>query len=467
MKSGVVACDLGASSGRIMFVYIENNSLVLDEIHRFLNEPIKNNKGLFWDISYIFSQIKLGVKKILTKGDKILSLGIDTWGVDYGWIDSAGKLVQNPYCYRDSRVDTIIEDVHKIINLQKLYQESGNSFYKFNSIYQIFADLKFDEKIINEGNNILFLPNLIGYLFTGKQVSEYSIASTSGLLNQEKREWSDFILEKLNFKQKIFPKLVEAGSVLGEIKSELKNEFNGASFPIININSHDSASAVNYANNFTTDTAFLINGTWSLIGILKDNLINNADAFKLKITNEGQENKKTRINRLMPGTWILQRLKLDFENLNKNYSFSDFSLLAQKSSETGNVDLDFQEFIYPDSMIDTMKLFLPQKEYNDGDLIKIAYNSILKKYKESFHLIEKLNSTKINTIYALGGGVQDKYLIEQVKKELNINIKLGPIEASVIGNAKTQFFALNLVSKDDEWNKYIVNYLANSEEKHG
>ena len=150
-----------------------------------------------------------------------------------------------------------------------------------------------------------------------------------------------------------------------------------------------------------------------------------------------------------------------------SFDFSDFSLLAQKSSETGNVDLGFQEFIYPDSMIDTMKLFLPQKEYNDGDLIKIAYNSILKKYKESFHLIEKLNSTKINTIYALGGGVQDKYLIEQVKKELNINIKLGPIEASVIGNAKTQFFALNLVSKDDEWNKYIVNYLANSEEKHG
>lgn len=460
MKKGVLSCDLGASSGRIIFVSIKNHELLVEEIYRYKNEPMQTEKGLFWNFEEMFSEIKTGIKKTIEKGYEILSLGIDTWGVDYGWIDKEGNLVQNPYCYRDNRVDSIIDEVHKIVGEKELYKKTGNSFYKFNTIYQLYADLKNDDKIKKSGDKVLFTPNLIGYYLTGKMVNEYSIASTSGLINQSKRSFSKELLEKLKISKEIFPNLVEAGTVLGDIKSELAEEFNCKAFPVINVNCHDSASAVNYCNNFQLGKLFLINGTWSLIGCLNNLPINNEEAYKYKISNEGQENLKNRVIRLIPGTWILQRLKLDFEKMGKNYNYGDFGNLAQTSNEILAIDLEEEELIFPESMLEAMKMYLPIKKYKDSDIIKIAYNSILKKYGECIEILEKITGVKIDKIYAIGGGIQDSYLISSIKKDINIELELGVIEASAIGNARTQLFTLGLIKDDSEWSELIFKYLA-------
>ncbi|MGL5657293.1 MAG: rhamnulokinase [Fusobacteriaceae bacterium] len=459
MKKGVLSCDLGASSGRIIFVSIKNHELLVEEIYRYKNEPMQIEKGLFWNFEEIFSEIKTGVKKTIEKGYEILSLGIDTWGVDYGWIDKEGNLVQNPYCYRDNRVDSIIDEVHKIVGEKELYKKTGNSFYKFNTVYQLYADLEKDEKIKKNGDKVLFTPNLVGYYLTGKMVNEYSIASTSGLINQSERNFSKELLEKLKIPKDIFPKLVEAGTILGNIKNDLAEEFNCKPFPVINVNCHDSASAVNYSNNFQSGKLFLINGTWSLIGCLNDMPINSDEAYKYKISNEGQGNLKNRVIRLIPGTWILQRLKLDFEKMGKNYSYGEFGNLAKSSNENLFIDLEKEELIFPDSMLETVKKFLPIKEYKDADIIKIAYNSILKKYGDCIKILEKITGNKIEKIYAIGGGIQDDYLISSIRKEVNIELELGVIEASTIGNARTQLFTLGLVKDDSEWNELILNYL--------
>lgn len=449
MNKVIVACDLGASSGRVFFSRLEEDNLVVKEIHRFPNEPYEKYGRLYWDIKKIVQEIEIGIKKIIDIGFEIISIGFDSWGVDYAWIDKNGELLEDPICYRDSGDKW--KDLDKKISKFEIFQESGVNFFDFNSIYRINKD-KFEER-----DSLLFLPNLIGYIFTRVKNIEYSIATTSGLINQIEKKYSKKIKKEIRLLDKELPKLVSAGTNLGEITEEKAKEFNSNKFSVINVNCHDTASAIYSIEKRDDETCFLILGTWSIIGIVRDEPILDKSAFELGITNEGIYKEKVRIQHLIPGMWILQRLKKDFKKNNKNYTYLEINKMARESNKNQIIDLEDKTLIYPKSMKKALEELLPKGEYSDGDLLRIAYNSIVKKVENGIKNMERITNKKLKNVVALGGGIQDLYLIERLSCELGLNLEKGYIESSVVGNLKSQYIANNLILEKN-WKGLNINF---------
>lgn len=439
MNKVIIACDLGASNGRVFFSTLDKKNLSVKEIHRFPNEPYEKFDKLYWDIEKIISEIEIGIKKIIKSGFDIVSIGFDSWGVDYAWLDKNGEILEDPICYRDS--GNKWKHLDKNISKFEIFQESGVNFFDFNSIYRINKDKN------KERDTLLFFPNLIGYLFTKIKNTEYSIATTSGLINQTKKKYSKIIQNEISLLNTELPKLVSAGTKLGEITDEKMNKYKSNKFSVINVNCHDTASAVYSIEKKDNETCFLILGTWSIIGIIGNEPILNKSAFDLGITNEGIYKEKVRIQHLIPGMWILQRLKKDFEKNNKKYTYLEINKMAKQSSENKIIDLENKTLTYPNSMKKALEELLPKSEYTDGDLLRIAYNSIIKKIKNGIKNIERITNQKLKNIVAIGGGIQDLYLIERLSCELELNLEKGYVESSVVGNLKSQYIANNLISE--------------------
>jgi len=420
---------------------LDKKKLVIKEIHRFSNEPYEKSKKLYWNIENIIGEIEIGIKKIVKNNFEIISIGFDSWGVDYAWLDKDGEILEDPSCYRDSKDKW--KDLEKKISKFEIFQESGVNFFDFNSIYRINKDKN------EKRDTLLFFPNLIGYLFTKIKNIEYSIATTSGLINQNKKNYSKQIQKKIALLDKELPKLVSAGTKLGEITDEKMKKYKSNKFSVINVNCHDTASAIYSIENKDPKTCFLILGTWSIVGVVGERPVLDQYSFDLGITNEGIFQEKVRIQNLIPGMWILQRLKKDFENKNKNYTYLEMNKMAKESNQNQIIDLEDKSLVYPQNMTKAMEDLIPKYKYTDGDLLRIAYNSIVDKIKRSVKNIEKITDQKLENIVAIGGGIQDIYLIERLSSELGLNLEKGFVEASVVGNIKCQYIANNLISEKD------------------
>lgn len=449
MDRGIIACDLGASSGRIFFSTLDKKKLLIKEIYRFPNEPYKKAGKLYWNIEKIIAEIETGIKKIVENGFDIVSIGFDSWGVDYAWLDKNGNILEDPNCYRDSGDKW--RQLEKKISKFEIFQESGVNFFDFNSIYRINKDEK------QTRGSLLFFPNLIGYLLTRVKNIEYSIATTSGLINQTKKNYSRRIQEEISLLDEELPKLVSAGTKLGEITEEKMREYKSNRFSVINVNCHDTASAIYSIEKKDKKTCFLILGTWSIVGVVGEKPILDEYSFDLGITNEGIFKDKVRIQHLIPGMWILQRLKKDFEEDNKKYTYLEMNRMAKESNEKTIIDLEDKTLVYPSSMTKAIEELLPQSQYTDGDLLRIAYNSIVDKIKKGVKNIEKITDQKLENIVAIGGGIQDIYLVERLSCELGLNLEKGYVEASVVGNIKCQYIANNLISEKD-WKDLNITF---------
>lgn len=448
MDKGIIACDLGASSGRVFFSTLKKKNLLVKEIHRFPNEPYKKFGKLYWNIEKIINEIEIGIKKIVENGFDIVSIGFDSWGVDYGWLDKNDEILEDPICYRDSGDKW--KELEKRISKFEIFKESGTNFFDFNSIYRINKDEN------TERGTLLFFPNLIGYLFTKVKNIEYSIATTSGLINQTKKNYSTRIQEEISLLDEELPELVSAGTKLGKITEEKMKKYKSSKFSVINVNCHDTASAIYSIEKKDNKTCFLILGTWSIIGVIGNKPVLDKYAFDLGITNEGIFEEKVRIQHLIPGMWVLQRLKKDFEEDHKKYTYLEMNRMAKESSEKKIIDLEDEILVYPSSMKKALEELLPKSEYTDGDFLRIAYNSIVEKITNGVKNIEKITNQKLENIVAIGGGIQDIYLVERLSCELGLNLEKGYIEASVVGNIKCQYIANDLISEKDWKNLNII-----------
>lgn len=456
---GSVLCfDLGASSGRAIIVKFNKNTLEFQEVHRFLTTTLKENENIYWDFHHIMSEIKKGIKKAFEKDENIESIGIDTWGCDYGWIDTDGNLLRNPRAYRTEIPQNIIDEVHQKISSKEHYEICGNAYFNFNSIYQLYYDINY-EKILEKGaKEFLFIPNLIYYYLTGKKMWEYTIASTSGLLNAQEKKWSNTIFNKLDLPHKIKGEITHPGDVIFPLKDELSKELGiNKKINISLIAGHDSACAVIGAP-LEKNSAYLINGTWSLLGIENDTAITNIIGREKGLVNEGSLNKKIRFMSMIVGTWVLQKLKLEWKETGENIDFKDFEKLANQSNLQGDIEIN-EHFLTSNNMENLIisKYF---EKYNitikeKKDVLKVAYNSLGNRYKESLELIKKLSKKEIENIVLLGGGNQDNFLIKTIKKYLDLPIDLGPVEASVTGNALVQLMTLKKIKNIDEARKII------------
>ena len=301
-----IACDFGSSGGKIFLSKFENDKMTLEEVHRFSLSPIKINNYYYTDFIYMYNELLKGIKKVVDMGIEPSSLGINSWGVDYGYLDKNGELLSNPVNYRDTRTIDTIKKLEKIgLSAKELYKITGISCMPFNSIMQIYEDIQGRANIVNNASKLLFTPDLFGYFLTGNISAEYTISSTSQLIDINKKEWSKEILEKINFDINKLPSLQEPGSKKGLLKQEIADYLGCKPFDVIAVASHDTASAVLSAPIFDDNTAYLSSGSWSLLGVELKEAVLTDEAFENGFTNEMGYNNTIRFLENINGLWTL------------------------------------------------------------------------------------------------------------------------------------------------------------------
>jgi len=447
----VLAFDFGASSGRAVLGTLENGKITLEEIHRFDNDPTMVNGSFCWDILRLFFEIKQGIGKA---GDDYESIGIDTWGVDYGLIDKAGRLMANPYNYRDERTHGMIEKCEETISQDELYEVSGNQIGEINTIFQLLAEKEYRPYMLENAKNMLFTPDLFNYFLTGKVFAEKSIASTSQLLDPYTKQWNYPLIEKLGLPKEIFPELIDSGTVVGNLTDEVCGEVNVKPKKVIAVGAHDTASAVVAVPAKEKDFVFISCGTWSLFGTELDKPVISELSKKYNITNETGYNNTTRFLKNIIGLWLIQETKRRFHREGKKYSYNDMENLAREAKPFQCfIDPDYPEFAKPGNIPERIReyckktgQYIPQ---TDGEIIRCIYESLAMKYKHTFIQLKECCERDFGVIHMVGGGTKDPFLCQMAADAAGVPVIAGPVEGTAAGNIAVQFIANGEIS--DVW----------------
>ncbi len=441
----VLAYDFGASSGRAILGEYTNGRLELKEIHRFDNEPVEMNGGFYWDLPRLFREIKEGLVKAEPYGYE--SIGADTWGVDYGLLTPDGLLLGNPYHYRDSRTGKLFKEVNARIGAGRLYRMSGIQALDFNTMYQLLETKQNHGGFYDLADKILLMPDLFGYLLTGKMWAERSIASTTQLLEPRTREWNTELMELLGLNKDLFPQLVDAGTVVGELSPELCAELAITPKKMIAVAEHDTASAVAAVPAKDKDFVYISCGTWSLFGAeLKEPCITEVSE-KMNITNESGYGRSVRFLKNIIGLWMIQETRRQFKRRGKDYSYSDMERLARAAEPFKCfIDPDDPRFAPPGDQITRIRDYCRETgQYvpsSDGEVIRCIYESLAMKYKHTFEQLKECLGKDFTSIHMVGGGTKDGFLCGMTADAVGVPVTAGPIEATAIGNIAVQLITL-------------------------
>lgn len=454
-----IACDFGSSGGKIFLSKFQNNKMTLEEIHRFSLNPIKINNYYYTDTIFMYSELLKGVKKVIEMGIQPNSLGINSWGVDYGYIDKNGELIANPINYRDTRTIDTIKKLEKIgLGAKELYKITGISCMPFNTIMQIYQDLEERHDIIKNAKTLLFTPDLFAYFLTGNVSAEYTIASTSQLMDINKREWSEEIFEKINFDIKKMPNFINTGDKKGILKKEIADYLGCKPFDIIAVASHDTASAVLSAPIKNENSAYLSCGSWSLLGVELKKPILTDEAFNNGFTNETGYNNTIRFLENINGLWIIQLLQKKY-----NISFNEMEKLAENNIDTKyRIDINDNRFYNPTDIEDeiinyykeTNQKFIEKEDR--GIIISSVYNSLSDSYAKYIESLKNILDKNIYTLHIVGGGSRDKLICRLTKEKTNIKVIVGPVECTAVGNILAQFKSLGLLKDTNEMRELVI-----------
>ena len=457
-----LAFDLGASSGRAMLGTIKDQRLQLTEIHRFENRMVEIDNHFYWDIFSIFNELKTGLKKCLRDfGVQPDSIAVDTWGVDFAFVDKDGMIASMPFGYRDHRTDNAMEDFYKIIPKEELYLMTGIQLMQFNSLFQLFVNHQTRAPQYVEGKDLLFMPDALSYLFSGVKKNEYSIASTSQLLKPGKQVYEERLFEAMGVDQSIMQDIVLPGTLLGNIKPEVQSETGSSEIPVIAVASHDTASAIVSVPATGKDWAYISSGTWSLMGIETDKPLISKEIHELNFTNEGGVEGTTRFLKNIMGMWLLQECRRIWSG-EVNYSWSemvDLSTLAQPFKCL--IDPDDFSFLNPTDMPVAITNYCLKTRQTPpathGEFIRCIFESLAMKYSLTLDSIRTVYAHPINKIHIIGGGANNELLCQYSANALGIPVVAGPTEATAIGNIMIQAKAMQCVSSIQEIRAMVEN----------
>ncbi len=462
-ESNFIAVDIGAGSGRVILGTLKNDMIQLKEIHRFENHFIKENTHICWNLNYLFSELVKGLTKIGEKHIKnILGIGIDTWGVDYALFDKNDNLLNNPIAYRDSRTNGLMEEVFEIIPKEKIYEKTGIQFMQFNTLFQLYSEIKNVDTNINKAESMLFIPDVFNFLLTGIKKSEYTIASTSQMLNAYKKKWDFEIISSVNIPMKILPEIIFPGNIIGKLKREIRTKTKLDEIEVVAIGSHDTASAVAAVPTVKKNWAYLSSGTWSLIGIEVSQPIINDTSYKNGFTNEGGVNGTIRYLKNTMGLWILeQSIKSWGKNgYKKNYD-ELFSQAEQSPAFASIINPDDLSFLNPPDMPEAIVNYCKKTNQKipgtKGEFVRCILESLALKYK---HIIEKLNEQldeKIEILHIVGGGSRNEMLNQFTANAVGIPVITGPVEATATGNILMQAIAKGKIKNIQEGRMIVKN----------
>lgn len=461
MTKRVLAFDFGASSGRAIIGCFDGDKITLEEVHRFSNDPVSVGGTVYWDVLRLFYEIKQGIIKAKIAGG-FDSIGIDTWGVDFGLIDSEGKLMENPVHYRDTRTVGLVDEAFKTMPKEKLYGITGIQFMELNTLFQLISLKKYRPWMLERADKMLFMPDLFGYMLTGKMCAEYSIASTSQLIDLDKKTWSKEILDTFGIKESVFAPLVQPGTVLGELSKEICEECGVDPVPVISVCGHDTQSAITSVPCEDGDFAFLSSGTWSLFGTELDKPIVNETSMNINITNEGGFDGSTGFLKNIIGLWLIQESRRQWKREGKEYSYADLEKLALAAEPFKCfIDPDAPEFVPHGNIPERVREFCRKTgQYvpeTVGEIMRCIYESLAMKYRLTFEKLRECTERDYPVIHVIGGGTKDGLLCQMTANSCDRTVKAGPIEATVMGNVAVQLMSDGSVKNIGQARKIVAD----------
>lgn len=457
MQQAYLAIDFGGASGRVILGTLHEGKLSLNEIYRFPNRQIRLGNHLYWDFLALFENMKIGLKKAAQQGYEIKSIGIDTWGVDFGLIDDKGNLLGNPVCYRDERTAGTVEEVFKTVDLQGHYAEAGIQIMSINTLFQLFSMKKSGDKTLEIADKLLFMPDLFSFFLTGRANNEYCIASTSELLDAKNKTWSAGLIRTLGLPEHLFGEIVMPGAKRGKLKKEIADETGLHGAEVIAVASHDTASAVLAAPSTKTQKVFLSSGTWSLLGAVVDEPILTEEARRAGFTNEGGVDG-IRFLQNITGLWILQQLVGEWEKTeNQRVDYEELIEEAEKAASTTLIDVDDPAFMHPENMrqaiTDYCRKIGGKAPQTRGEFTRCVLESLAERYKRGIDELQQFLEEPITGLHIIGGGSQNKMLNQLTANRLNIPVIAGPVEATAIGNILMQAKAMGEITSLEELKK--------------
>ena len=456
----LLAFDFGASSGRAMLGRYDGTRIELEEIHRFGNDPVQVGGTLFWDVLRLFHEVKQGLIKAKAHGT-IDSLGVDTWGVDFGLIDEHGYLLENPVHYRDLRTQGIMDQVFQIIPKDELYRHTGTQLIYFNTLYQLYALKVRRPELQARAARMILMPDLFLYLLTGRQQSERTIASTGQLLNAQTGEWDLELLRRLGLPTHILCPLVDAGTMADPLSPAICAELGVPPIATVAVTSHDTASAVVAVPASSDDFVYISSGTWSLMGIESAQPLINEKTFGYNFTNESGYNRTTRFLKNIMGLWLIQESRRQWIREGAEVSYADLEREALACAPFRSlIDPDDDTLAAPGDMPNRIRELCRKTGQpvpaSRGEVVRCIYESLALKYRVIKNQIEEIANRQYPNLHVVGGGTKDGLLSQFTANATGSQVIAGPIEATALGNMAVQLMAQGSIKSLAEARRVIA-----------
>ena len=427
MTKYYLAVDIGASSGRLILGHLENGKMELEEVHRFENGMVKKDGELCWEFDRLFQEIKNGLKKCKEIGKIPVSMGVDTWGVDFVLMDKDDKVLGNTVGYRDHRNEGMDEEVYKTISLEDLYARTGIQKAIFNTVYQLMAVKTKHPEYLEQAETMLHVPDYFHYLLTGKKTCEYTEATTGQLVNAETKDWDYELIDKLGYPRKMFQKLIMPGTSVGHFTEEVKAEV-GFDVEVLAVPANDD------------DFIYISSGTWSLMGIEREKADCSKKSCEMNFTNEGGYAGRFRYLKNIMGLWMIQSVRHEYDD---KYGFAEICQMAEEAKDfPSRVDANDECFLSPESMIEEVKDYCRRTGQKVpetlGEIATVIYTSLAECYAKTAKELEEMTGRTFSRIHVVGGGSNAGYLNELTARATGKEVHAGPGEATAIGNITAQ-----------------------------
>jgi rhamnulokinase len=432
LSHNFLAIDLGAESGRAILATLDTEHLSLTEIHRFPNDPVRLPDGLHWDILRLWSEIKAALHIATHKHQvQLAGIGIDTWGVDYGLLDRTGALIGNPYHYRDSRTDGMVDEAFKRLPRERIFDLTGIQFMQLNTLYQLFSMAVRQSPALHMAETFLTTPDLLNYWLSGRKACEFTMATTTQCYDPRRCQWSQPLLEALSIPLHIFPEVVQPGTVLGAVLPEIAEDTGCGRVPVIAPACHDTGSAVAAVPAEVRNFAWISSGTWSIMGAEASDPLVNAQSLKYNFTNEGGVNGTWRFSKNIMGLWLVQECRRTWARAGEELSYTEITRLAAEAEPfRAIIDVDNADFFQPGDMPARIQRYCERTQQplpeSKGTIVRCALESLALKYRWVLDRLEEMLGYRLDPIHIIGGGTQNR-LLNQLTADARTERWFGPI----------------------------------------
>ncbi|MFP4060542.1 MAG: rhamnulokinase [Bacteroidales bacterium] len=441
-----MAFDFGAESGRAILGSLKDEKITLEQVHRFPTTMVKVRDHLHWNIFRFFEEMQVSLRICINefKGNPV-SVGIDTWGVDFGLLAEDGSILGLPYGYRDSRTDGMMEEFFKLVPSEEVYNLTGIQFMQLNTIFQLFAMKYYNSPLLKIARDLLFMPDIFNYLFTGRKATDFTYATTSQLFNPVKMNWEEKLFKAMDLTMDMMQDVVSPGTVIGNLSKYIAQSTGANEIPFVAVASHDTGSAIAAIPAEGKNWAYISSGTWSLMGIESTRPIINEKSCNLNLTNEGGVENTFRVLKNIMGLWLIQQCKAAWSS--ENYSYPGLVKMAREAKPfSAMLDTDDNDFLNPEDMPSAIRNYCKktgqQIPSGHAEIARVIFESLAMKYRYTLDQLNEVAPEPIEKLYIIGGGVQNELLCQFTANACGIPVITGPAEGTALGNLLVQAMAM-------------------------